>query len=348
MPRKAQVCTVVLNWNRPQDTLECLDSLFPLVRNHQTKLIVCDNHSTDESIAKICSWAALRFQCIDPDNPLLDHSNIAAVNWDFLLIRNHENRGYGGGNNPALRIALNQLECEYVWVLNNDCVVDEKALTALISCATAHQGAGVVGATLIDYADRARVQCAGGCRYNPLTTIFSPLLGGVSLSQSLTTPHDPGRDYISGASLFFRATALRHVGLFDERFFLYYEELDMARRLRAAGYSDWWCRSAWIYHKGGMSTGAFSGKNNGGSWLSNYHENLSTLLFTRKYHRRLFALAALLRFMGKSATYLIHRRFHLFSALVRAYWDAITGSRFQPVSPNANTERVFLGCLLSQ
>ena len=218
--------------------------------------------------------------------------------------------------------------CELIWVLNNDTVVDEHALSALLECAGRYPEVGIFGSTLVDYYRPNTVQLAGGCRYHPATTIMSNIWGGRSLNDVLREHGgDIHLDYVSGASMFCRAELFRQVGLLDERFFLYYEEVDLARRARAMGYSLGWCKDAVVYHKGAVSSGGRSPANAKESWRSNYHENLSTLLYTMKHHPRIVPLAASLRFLGKSLVYLMHGRWQLFSALVSAYRDAFTGSQ---------------------
>ncbi len=318
-----RVCAVVLNWNRADDTLKCLTSLLPWIMLRKLALVVCDNASHDDSIDRIRHWAQRYFRLETGPQRVESSDNF----WDFLLVQTDANRGYAGGNNVGIRYALAQYQFDYIWILNNDTVVAEHALDELLQCARRDPGAGVFGSTLVDSHERDLVQTAGGCRYHPLTTIMSTLHGGQSLDHVLTLDSDIQLDYVSGAAMFCRARMLEDVGLFDERFFLYYEEMDLARRMRAVGYSQRWCKKSVVYHKGGASTGSRSIVNRQESWLSNYHENLSTLLYTRKHHSNIFPIAASLRFVGKSLAYLFHGRIRLFSALASAYRDALTGKR---------------------
>jgi hypothetical protein len=320
------VCAIILNWNRPDDTIECLSSLLPVTRRQRLALVVCDNGSSDRSAHQLQEWAGRHFQLAGPEARSSDGA--LASGWDFLLVQTGANRGYAGGNNAGIRHALQREGCELIWVLNNDTVVDEHALSALLECARRWPEVGIFGSTLVDYYRPNTVQLAGGCRYHPATTTMSNICGGRSLNAVLLEHDGDIRlDYVSGASMFCRAELFRKAGLLDERFFLYYEEIDLARRASAAGYSLRWCKDAIVYHKGGVSTGGRSPASPNESWPSSYHENLSTLLYTMKHHRRLVPLAASLRFLGKSLVYLMRGRLQLFSALLSAYRDAFSGSQ---------------------
>jgi GT2 family glycosyltransferase len=320
------VCAIILNWNRPDDTIECLTSLLPVMRRHRLAVVVCDNASSDQSAHRLQEWAGRHFELTGLDARVSDGA--LASGWDFLLVQTGANRGYAGGNNVGIRYILERECCDLIWVLNNDTVVDEHALSALLECANRYPDVGIFGSTLVHYHRPSVVQSAGGCRYHPATTIMRNIWGGRSLNNVLREHGgDIHLDYVSGASMFCRAELFRQVGLLDERFFLYYEEIDLARRAHAIGYSLRWCKDAIVYHKGAVSTGGRSPTNPQESWRSNYHENLSTLLYTMKHHPRIVPLAASLRFLAKSLVYVMHGRLQLFSALVSAYRDAFTGSQ---------------------
>ncbi len=322
------VFAIVLNWNRPKDTLECLDSLLPLVRKGQLTLIVCDNASTDDSVTQIQSWAACHL------------CETTRSNWNWLFLSTGGNLGYAGGNNVGIRYALTRPECKFIWILNNDTKITESALDELLKCAEQCPQVGFFGSTLLDYYNPDIVQVTGGCRYYPLTTIMKPVGAGKTLAQVSSIQASVKLDYISGAAFFCRAEVFRDVGLFDERFFLYYEEIDLIRRAKRVGYDLLWCPKSLVFHKGGVSTGSRSAMNPKGSWQSNYHENLSTLLYTAKHHPRLFWLVAGLRFTGKLVIYLASWQLDLISALLQAYLDKFFDKR-----PNLeNSSPTVLGC----
>ncbi len=335
-----RVCAVVLNWNRPDDTLECLDSLLPLIHSRQLALVVCDNASSDDSVDRIRRWAGRHCRLETVSGVPLPSVGVPGMDWVFLLVQTGANRGYAGGNNVGIHCALKRKQFEFLWILNNDTILHEHALDMLLQCARRNSDVGAFGSTVVDFFARDFVQMAGGCRYHPLTTVMRSTYGGRSLSEVLAADPNVRLDYISGAAMFCRADMFRKVGLFDERFFLYYEEMDLSRRMHPLGFSLHWCKDSIVYHKGGVSTGGRSSAKRRESWLSEYHENLSTLLYTRKHHPRLLPVAAGLRFFGKFIVYLYRGHLRLLPTLVAAYRDALTGKR--SVTSGADLEPTIL------
>lgn len=292
----------MLNWNQPEDTLECLHSLLPMAHKGLASILVCDNHSSDDSVKQIQAWAESYFS-----SALALSTQHPAV---FTLIRTDHNAGYAGGNNAGLRFILDYPQFEFIWVLNNDTAVKPDALSKLVEFAHQQPQAGLLGSIIADYHDQTCIQCAGGYQYNPLTTITRPALQGQPLhtANETTIPVD----YISGAAMLMRTEAIKKTGLFNQTFFLYYEELDYIQRLKKHGYSIAYCPQSIVYHKGGASTPVP---------LAHYHENLSTLKYTALHHPRLLPFAALFRLTAKFGLLLIRRQTHLLTSLWQAYRD---------------------------
>jgi GT2 family glycosyltransferase len=168
-------------------------------------------------------------------------------------------------------------------------------------------------------ADGQRIQSAGGCYYQPWLTRFRPALVGMNKDVILQANIQP-LDYISGAALFISNDVINTVGLLNEEYFLYYEELDYCQRLKRAGYSIGWCRSAMMVHKGSATIGANS-DNKQQRILANYYENLSTLKYSRNFHPRSLWLILFNRFVFKSIFIVLRREWYLFAPLWQAYRD---------------------------
>jgi len=318
------VCAVVLNWNRAADTLDCLRSLLPAVAARKLGVLVCDNASSDQSRTTVQHWAEAHFDFIEAD--------ASDLTWDFALLNTGGNRGYSGGNNVGIRHALKR-GFDFIWILNNDTAVADTALDRLLECALRNPDKRIIGSTLLDYHDRERIQYAGGGVYHPETTICRfPLRGEKYADLDRTTPCEP-LDYVTGASLFCRASVFREIGLFDEDYFLYFEELDLVARLPEGKAGLYWCADSVVYHKEGASMAGLGPSASPRGYLDapdrDYYENRSALLFTKKHHRRWLISAALARFLGKAGKFVLHNRLHLFPALIRAYRDAL----FRPRQP---------------
>ncbi|AWR85423.1 glycosyltransferase family 2 protein [Meiothermus taiwanensis] len=213
------VYTLILNYRTWRDTLVCLGALKRLeYPNH--RVLVLDNASDDDSIDQIRA----AFPAVE-------------------LVRLERNLGFAGGNNVGIRRAL-AAGADYVWLLNPDTLPDAKALSAMVQRAEQDARIGAVGAVLYEMDNPQQVQAWGGGE------VVLPW----GLIRLLTHPRQLGRlNYISGASLLIRRTALERVGLLDEGFFMYGEDCDYGLRLLEAGFRLAVAEEARVLHKGGSS-----------------------------------------------------------------------------------------------
>ncbi len=314
------ITVIVLNWNHWQETLHCLQSLTSLnIKQHQLSIIVCDNASSNDSFKQIQQWALNQFSQLT----VLENANVSIKKLTaFTLIQTGQNLGFAGGNNIGIRYALQDETVECVWILNNDTEVTTTTLIELIHCATQAPEIALWGSTLVDFEHRDRVQCAGGSRYFPLTTIVRPVFAGQPLATILNLSSQPLLDYVAGASLFLRVSAIQKIGVLTEDYFLYYEELDYTLRLKAHGLNIAWCPRSIIYHQGGAS---ILGQDVQKLCKATYYENLSTLKFTARFYPRFLWFAALFRFCAKVLLFCIRRHFFLLRPLLKAYLDFFIG-----------------------
>jgi len=299
---------IVLNWNAAQDTVSCLESLLPVIENHRATIIVCDNHSNDDSVKRIKRWATPKF-------PI----SAAPNNAQFVLLQIKFNSGYASGNNVGIQYAIDH-DFSHVWILNNDTVVTENALTALLRCSAQHPEIACYGSTLVDYSETRKVQCAAGCRYQPLTTVRTELYHGRDIDWVRQQENNLALDYVCGAAMFVNVEALRKTGLLNQQFFLYCEELDLAQRLRKAGFQLGWCKNSVVRHRTPSSREIGLQHQQ----RLHYHENLSTLIYTWSHHRPLFAFAAGFRFIAKLVVLPLSNRIQLVPSLFKAYFDFFT------------------------
>ncbi len=319
-----KIAIVVLNWQGWQDTLVCLNSLISLDFSQSFTIIVCDNASTNESIERITDWAYQHYQSNEINLLPILTSSTSIQSGSFTLLQTSTNLGFAGGHNVAIRYALASQQYDYLWLLNNDTIVESDALSTLYHYAQSHPQLALVGSTIIENDQRDTVQCAGGCRYFPLLTIFKNVLGGKPVDVVLQHSENIKFDYIYGASLFLRVTAIEQVGLLNEDYFLFYEELDYCQRLKQQGFGIGWCPASRIYHKGSASVGSVREGNKIKLVRANYYENLSTLKYTARFHRRWLLVIMILRFTLKSLALIWRRQFFLLPPLFKAYWDFIS------------------------
>jgi GT2 family glycosyltransferase len=218
------VYIVVLNWNGWPDTTACLRSLEALDYDNW-RVIVVDNASSDDSVARI-------------------RGSFATVE----VIRTDRNLGFSSGNNVGIRRALAE-SADYVWLLNNDTIVDPKALRAMVERAESDAKVGAIGSAIYDVADPERLQGWGGGRVNFWLGRSRNFLCPVS---------DEKIEFLSGASLLLRRPVLQSLGLLDEEFFFYWEDTDYCFRLRKAGWRLAVAAGAKIWHKQSASVGKTS------------------------------------------------------------------------------------------
>lgn len=261
---RPSVAVVVLNWNGKEDTLACLESLAATEPSPDT-VIVVDNGSQDGSVAEI--------RRAYPEATVLETGT---------------NLGYAGGNNVGIRHALDG-GAEYVWVLNNDTVVDRGALSGLLARMRDATDVGLCGSTLLYHDGPGTVQAYGGGRYDPWTSRMTLVGNGREYGERID-PSTVEADlaFISGASVFVRRAFLESVGPMCEDYFLYYEELDWAWRGRPT-FRLGFAPGSVVWHKEGASAGTHRDPRRR-SELADCFGVRSRFLFARKFHRHTLPL----------------------------------------------------------
>lgn len=309
-----KVYIVVLNYNGWADTLECLESLAKLTFSRY-QVIVVDNFSKNDSISYLQKWATGHQPVLLPEDSTLHHLSYPPVakpipykvysreeaeaggNRDdknaLILIQTGANLGFAGGNNVALRYVLNKGDADYVWLLNNDTVVEPDSLAHLVQCHVAAKSdrVGIVGGKIRYYHDPAVLQCIAGAYYNKWLG-YSRQIGNHQVDQGQYDRVSVRPDLIIGACMLVSTYFLKEVGLLNEEYFLYFEEQDWAERAKRKGFTLQYTTQAIVYHKEGGTIGASQW--NGNSRFSDFYFARSKILFTERY------FGYLIRFTVKS------------------------------------------------
>lgn len=272
-----RVAILLLNWNGLRDTMECLASVSELDYPNYF-VVLCDNGSTDGSVEAIRSWGGDRL--VELDRKSAEGGAARPETASVVLIHNGGNLGFAAGNNVGLRYLVAQPDVQYVWLLNNDVIVDRRSLTELVRCAGSEPGIGGVGTTIFEYSEPTVVQAAGGGVFS--RRHFNPDL--ITRPRPEKDGRAPRLDFISGASLLVPTDALRQVGFIDEEFFIYCEDVDFSVRLRALGATLVHAKSAHIWHKGGSSMGHRSLRHD-------YYTVRNTLAVVRKHYPEMVPMA---------------------------------------------------------
>jgi GT2 family glycosyltransferase len=298
---------IVLNYKNWEDTLECLESLYKLDYSN-FQIVVVDNASPNDSMSKIIDWAEGKIGVkVADDNALkkLSFPNIpkpleyilynqeiaekgghGGDNKKLILIQSNENKGYSAGNNIGMRYALAKNDFEYVWILNNDVVVEPKSLTNLAQrVVNDTDKTGIYGVKLKYYHHPYYLQGIG-CHYNHW-------LGKgfwVGRNQCDTALYNDEKqlkrfkiNMIIGASILARRVFLEDVGLLNEEYFLYGEELDWSIRAKRKGYALGIALDSVVYHKEGASINSNSKDLSNYSLLSDFYIVTNRIKLARKY-----------------------------------------------------------------
>lgn len=297
------VYVVLLNYRGWSDTIACLESLLASTKTNM-RVIVCDNASGDGSLDHIEDWARGKIEADRPDEPRLarllgrirrplqvqrmERKDVESGQplgaAQIILVDNGENLGFAAGNNVGLRLALAQPDMAYAWLLNNDTLVEPGCLAAMRDALVERSDKAVCG-SVIHFFDRPEViQALGGNRFNRLTGIAAQSEGRfLDESEPFCPSTTAGRlAYVSGCSMLLPRRFLEEVGLMDEDYFLYYEEIDWFTR---AGdrFPPCIAPEAHLYHREGSAIGSPGWKRRATAF-ADFHLYRSRFLFMRKHH----------------------------------------------------------------
>lgn len=277
-----RVYIIVLNWNNAADTIACLASIFKLIAGN-LQVVVCDNASTDDSIARITGWLASEKHTAAELGEAAIQGITEPVTAEVVVIRNEVNYGYAGGNNRGLRYAMGVGgDQDLAWIVNNDTEFDVNTLTALRAAAAARSDVSFFGSTILDFQERDLIQTQGGDQFYPWFGMSHNIGRGLKLDAPLSPAEVESRmGYVVGASVFVRLNAVRKLGLMEEKYFLYFEEIDWATRARKIGLKLGYVPDSLVYHKEGgtIGTSVFARRK---SLLADYYGVKNRIVMTRK------------------------------------------------------------------
>lgn len=300
---------VILNWNGWKDTLECLESVFKQDYPNYF-VIVLDNDSSDGSFEHIANWMDGRGADAVQSIPVLGHLSFPGIKkpvsglkcqsidelplnsadyFSMALVKTGGNLGFAGGNNVGLNwIRKHEKNANtWVWLLNNDTVIEPDALSQMVRHLQEKQKNGkyTCGSLVKFYQEPHIIQALGGATFNSYTGVGSQTLGRF-LDDKATIDHESvasQMDYITGCSWLLPLAFIREVGLMEDRYFLYYEEMDWVLRSRQHGYQLTYAPQSVVYHKEGSSIGSKT-MNRAPSQLSEFYMARNKIYFIRKFY----------------------------------------------------------------
>ena len=293
---------IILNWNGRHHLEECLASvLSQIFRDFET--IVVDNGSTDGSVDFLKErWG----------------KEIRTISLSF-------NQGFAGGNNAGIRAAMGK----FIILLNNDTAVDPRWLHALSEAILRHPDAGMVTPKILNYYRRDEIDNTGHLIYPD----------GLARGRHRQEKDDGRFDeegeafWPSGCAGVYRKEMLDEIGLLDETFFAYGEDVDLGLRARWAGWKCIYVPDAVVYHKYSATTGVYSSQKvflveRNRLWILFKNFPLRDILVSPWYTGYRYAMHFHGAVSGKGAAghfTKTHSVWKLFGITLRAEWAAIIG-----------------------
>ncbi|MBW7991968.1 MAG: glycosyltransferase family 2 protein [Planctomycetes bacterium] len=227
---------IIVSWNVREDLLRCMRSIKENEPSCDFEVIIVDNASTDDTVNMIKKSFS-----------------------EVKLITNQQNRGFAAANNQAIELS----QGEYVLLLNPDTILHPKSLDILVKFMDSNEDMGACGPKLLN-ADGStqdsvrRFPSFRGALHRHTVFKFVGIFKGEYRKWVMYDfKNDKQRDVdqVMGAALMVKRSVTEQVGLMDERFFMYYEEVDLCYRIKQAGWRIVFIPEAVITHIGGGSSG---------------------------------------------------------------------------------------------
>jgi hypothetical protein len=259
-----KVTAIILNFNSYLETVECVKSLLKVkTTNFDLEIVIVDNGSIEKE--------AIIFKKEFPK---------------LLVIENKINLGFATGNNVGIKLALSR-GADFVLLLNNDTVVDKGFLTNLMAIFKKDQRIGIVSPKIYFYPGREYY--LRRYKKNELGKVVW-YAGGLIDWDNMLPSHrgvdevDRGQflelqetDFATGCCMLVRKEVFAKIGYFDDKYFLYWEDIDFCQRARKSGFKILYGPPAFIWHKNASSGGGAGGH------ISVYYQTRNRILFANKY-----------------------------------------------------------------
>ncbi len=261
-----KVTVVILNWNSWLNTIECLESVLKSDYSN-FDIIIVDNHSTDQSISKIETWARgalteristnfpeLIYPLVNKPIDLMTFQiqkrkfydeKIIDTKPKILLLCNDENAGFAVANNISINLSYTIYQSQYVFLLNNDTVISANTISEVISNMQQDPSIGAAQATIYYYHQPQKIANAGG--------VILPW-GQTKYYKKIRQAKIHEVNFINGCALCIRREIIKKYGALSEDFFHGEEDFELSMRLRRLKIKKVCVTKAKVYHKIGISS----------------------------------------------------------------------------------------------
>jgi len=278
----ACVHTIILNWRTAAMTLRSAEAALTAMQGISGAITIVDNDSGDGSEQTL-------------------RRAVADRGWDRVqVVQAGHNGGFGAGNNVGIRAGLpDGARPDYVYILNSDAFPAPDAIRILLDHLQTHPLIGFAGSYIHGLEGDPHTTCfrfptvwseiEGAARTGPITRALKRHVVPMEIPASGVMRVD----WLAGCSLMMRRAVLDRIGLFDETFFLYFEETDLCLRAARAGWPTDYVRASQVAHIGSESTGMKRWKRTPGYWFDSRRH-----YFTKNHGRATFAAATLAHVAG--------------------------------------------------
>lgn len=271
--------TVIVNYRTAALTLKAAEHALREMQEIEGALVIIDNDSQDGSFEDLHAAAKTR--------GWLQEKRVR-------VIQSGRNGGFGAGNNIGIRAGLPDGNTpDYVYILNPDAFPGPGSIRALLEHMERESTIGLAGSfihgsdgtphTTLFRFPGVMSEFEGAARFGPISRLLHKYIVAMPIPQESRKV-----DWVAGASLMIRRSVLDQIGLFDERFFLYFEETDLCHRARKAGWSTMYIRESEVAHIGSASTGMQSWTRTPTYWFDSRH------YYFTKTHGQVYAACATL------------------------------------------------------
>lgn len=237
-----RILAVILNYKTPQMTLDAAEAALVALEGLGAELVIVDNDSADGS-----------FEALE--------AAVQARQWPVRVVQAGRNGGFGAGNNYGIRQGLSDgKRADFYYILNSDAFPAPEAIRKLRDYLVAHPNIGFAGSYIhgpdgMPHETAFRFPSAlgeleGAMRFGPVSRRLAKHIVPLPVPDETLLV-----DWLAGASMMMRADVLDDIGLFDESFFLYFEETDLCLRAARAGWATVYVRESEVAHIGSVSTG---------------------------------------------------------------------------------------------
>lgn len=289
----SKIFIIILNYNGVLDTIDCLASLYKQDYPH-FEVVVVDNGSTDDSVQVI-----------------------SRIYPNVIVIENKTNYGYTGGNNIGIQYAIEN-DAQYVWLLNNDTIVESDSLSKLFMAANESVNIGLASPLIYYYDKPSEIQFSGN-----IINWREKNISVVRDVELLTNKTALKNMALWGTALLIKRDVINKIGILNDKYFAYHEDIEYSSRAIKNGFINIVVPSSKVYHKFAHTSGGiysplhcyFMTRNIFFFWMDNL-PFLGRLTYLRKYLANSIYLVANLKKTGKNESV---------DACLAGIWSAFRG-----------------------